>query len=197
MEDTILAKYKIGVTEAGDAGLDLSWINKLHLVDGAIVITKCVSPDFHNAVHATITGYGGTKLEPNVPLPVDNYKAIMDLIDAGFLKERIVVRVDPIIPTSKGILTASKIIGTFMDSDFSRYRISVIDMYPHVRKRFEQANLTLPYNNMFSPNKEQLDHVDRMIRNVKAYWLNHHSECTVRIETCAEPELTEPIIRWL
>lgn len=45
-----MPKYKIGITEAGDAGLDLSWLDKLDAVDGAIVITKCVSPDFYDAV---------------------------------------------------------------------------------------------------------------------------------------------------
>lgn len=29
-----MPKYKIGITEAGDAGLDLSWANKLDTVDG-------------------------------------------------------------------------------------------------------------------------------------------------------------------
>lgn len=47
-----MAKYKIGITEAGDAGLDLSWKEKLGTVDGAVVITKCVSPAFYNAVLA-------------------------------------------------------------------------------------------------------------------------------------------------
>lgn len=41
-----MPKYKIGITEAGDAGLDLSWANKLDTVDGAIVITKCITPVF-------------------------------------------------------------------------------------------------------------------------------------------------------
>lgn len=47
-----MAKYKIGVTEAGDAGLDVSWQEKLGTVDGAVVITKCVSPAFYKAVLA-------------------------------------------------------------------------------------------------------------------------------------------------
>lgn len=29
-------KHKIGITEAGDAGLDRSWASKLDTVDGAI-----------------------------------------------------------------------------------------------------------------------------------------------------------------
>lgn len=45
-------------------------------VDGAIVITKCITPDFYEValankdkliIHATITGYGHSILEPNVP----------------------------------------------------------------------------------------------------------------------------------
>ena len=72
--------YKIGITEAGDAGVDLSWVDKMGSVDGAVLITKCISPNFVDAamkfkdkiiVHATITGYGGTILEPLVPYPYE------------------------------------------------------------------------------------------------------------------------------
>ena len=44
-----MALYKIGVTEAGDAGVDLFWEEKLDDVDAAVLITKCVSPDFFDA----------------------------------------------------------------------------------------------------------------------------------------------------
>lgn len=37
--------YKIGITEAGDAGVDLSWVDKMGSVDGAVLITKCISPN--------------------------------------------------------------------------------------------------------------------------------------------------------
>lgn len=72
-----MALYKIGVTEAGDAGVDLSWEEKLDDVDAAVLITKCVSPDFFDAtlrhkdkliIHTTVTGYGHSILEPNVPI---------------------------------------------------------------------------------------------------------------------------------
>lgn len=35
--------YKIGITEAGDAGVDLSWGEKLNRIDAAVLITKCVA----------------------------------------------------------------------------------------------------------------------------------------------------------
>ena len=88
-----MTKYKIGATEAGDACLDLSWINKIDSVDSAILITKCISQDFIDAalnhkekiiIHATITGYGGSILEPNVPKPKDEFEAICSLIEQGF-----------------------------------------------------------------------------------------------------------------
>lgn len=34
---------KIGITERGDAGIDLSWYEKLSLVDGTILITKNIT----------------------------------------------------------------------------------------------------------------------------------------------------------
>lgn len=119
-----MSRYKIGITEAGDAGLDLSWADKLNTVDGAIVITKCVTPGFYDAalsnkdkliIHTTFTGYGHSVLEPNVPYPYDEFDAIMALEQAGFPKEQIVIRIDPIIPTPKGITTAKNVFKTFME----------------------------------------------------------------------------------
>ena len=67
---------KIGITEQGDACLDLSWTNKINLMDGAIIISKTFSPTFNENLlkykdsiiyHATITGLGSSIIEPNVP----------------------------------------------------------------------------------------------------------------------------------
>ena len=61
-----MAKYMIGVTEAGDASVNLQWEKTLEKVDGAILVTKNVSKDFRAAVmrspnkvivHATVTGF--------------------------------------------------------------------------------------------------------------------------------------------
>lgn len=202
-----MSRYKIGITEAGDAGLDLSWVNKLDTVDGAIVITKCVTYPFYDAVlankdklvvHATFTGYGHSVLEPCVPPPYDEFDAIMVLERAGFPKEKIVIRVDPIIPTSKGIETAKNVIETFMDVGFSRFRVSIVDMYPHVRERFKTAGLPLPYGEHgFCPSEEQIRAVDKMLEEVTEHWIsigNREVFCdTLRIESCAEPGLTNAI----
>lgn len=150
-----MSSYKIGVTEAGDAGVDLSWIERLDSVDAAVLITKRVSQDFLDAaleykdrliIHTTITGYGHSVLEPNVPTPYEEFAAIMELVKVGFPMEKIVVRVDPIIPTAKGLSVAYRTMVPFMEMGFPRYRVSVIDMYPHVRNRFKEAGLPLPFS---------------------------------------------------
>ena len=199
-----MPKYKIGITEAGDAGLDLSWVNKLDTVDGAIVITKNITIGFYNAViehkdklivHATVTGYGDSILESNVPHPALELGSITKLVEGGFPKNKVVIRVDPIIPTKKGIETALRVIKAFMDDGFSRFRVSIIDMYPHVRERFKAAGLPLPYGEFgFYPSSEQVKAVDRMLLDAEIYWSSlgdRTNTCgMLMIESCAEPGLT-------
>lgn len=196
-----MAKYKIGITEAGDAGLDLSWEDKLHNVDGAILITKNITPGVIQSairnkeklvVHATITGYGGTVIEPNVPCPQEAFTHLSDLVEFGFPKQKVVVRVDPIIPTPKGIEKARSVIQEGIDKGYTRFRVSIIDMYPHVRERFAQKELPLPYGDKgFLPSALQSEEVDKMLN----YLINYGkmSEHLVQIETCAEPQLKNAI----
>lgn len=194
--------YKIGITEAGDAGIDLSWVNKLNTVDGAVVITKDINDAFIEAVlqnkdklivHATCTGYGGTVLEPHVPTAQEQISAALRLVEGGFPKEQMVIRVDPIIPTGKGLDRALDVIEKSMDAGFNRYRISVLDMYPHVRERFREANLPLPYGDRFSASREQMADVDEMLFEAVTYWTERGNlSSDIHIESCAEPTLKIP-----
>lgn len=203
MEDS-MSKYRIGITEAGDAGLDLTWANKLNTVDRAVVITKCPTSDFVDAVlehrdkimiHITCTGYGGSVLEPNVPKWPQVFDTASNFVRWGFPQEKMVVRVDPIIPTDKGLDKALRVIEAFMEMHFNRFRVSVIDMYQHVRDRFLAAGLPLPYGERFGPSRAQLGEVDAMLREAGAYWQNNVSPDygPLRIESCAEPGLREAI----
>ena len=84
---------KIGITEYGDAGIDLRWKDRLTYMDGAILITKNITNAFTQAVfdvakntpiilHATCTGWGGTVMEPNVPdykTQLENTKHLIDI----------------------------------------------------------------------------------------------------------------------
>lgn len=200
-----MAKYKIGVTEAGDAGLDLSWVGKMQSVDGAILITKnigkidgafaaCVFEYVDKVIiHATTTGYGGTVLEPNVPHYTEQLgnahvlaQKCNDYTSFNFF-ERMVIRVDPILPTVKGVNRAYIVLKSAADFGFKRFRVSIIDLYPHVRKRFKEAHLPQPYNGGMYPPIEYISLVNDMLgRFVEQY---PH----VRIEACAEPGLCNVI----
>lgn len=146
---------KIGITEKGDAGLDLSWYEKRKTYDGLILITKKLSDEFikkakdtNCIVHATITGLGGSVYEPNVPDSEESiyyFNRLSDVIGS----KRVVLRIDPIIPTKEGVEKALNVYRDLHSENFykTRVRISFLDNYPHVKQRFINAGLEpLPYN---------------------------------------------------
>lgn len=141
---------KIGITERGDAGIDFSWVPFLKTVDGAVIITKQMSDAFNNLimaaerpviVHCTCTGWGGSWMEPNVQ-PMDvQIGYLKKLLDMGFPEDRVVLRVDPIIPNEEGLCRAETVLkyASHILPERFRVRFSVFDDYPHVRERMARA----------------------------------------------------------
>ena len=182
---------RIGITEQGDAGLDLSWLEKSKGVDGLILVTKNVTrPQFKEALtqlkkpfvlHCTCTGMGGTEWEPNVPSPEEQIIALKRLIDEGVVNYRnVVIRIDPINPAELGyFLDAIKTVQRIFPHNWKqfRYRISVMDYYPHVRERLK--GLKLPYCESFQAS----DVIFRLIGR----FLETYPE--ILFESCAEPKL--------
>ena len=83
MFEGIKTNFKFGITERGDAGLDLTWTDRIHAVEGAVIISKCANLEFSQALlnyrekiiyHSTCTGFGGTLFEPNVPSVDEKFK---------------------------------------------------------------------------------------------------------------------------
>lgn len=185
---------RIGITERGDAGLDLSWSKKLDSVDAAILITKNITPQFikevikHSdkklKVHCTMTGWGGTQIERNVPEMSKQIDALEDLVIAGFSRKMIVGRVDPIIPSAEGIDRACFAIRNFIEYGIKEIRVSIVDMYPHARSRFSTNGIEAPYGSNFLPSRWQVSKVDKML----SYFLNENPNVT--FYSCAEPGLT-------
>lgn len=177
---------KIGITESGDPAFDASWLDKIDCVNGVILVTKNLTDALVDAImqhkdkiilHATCTGMGGTMIEPNVPDYTRQLAQVSKLIELGFPKERIVVRVDPIVPTEKGLKTAQKVIDA---SPIKHFRISALDMYPHVRNRFIEKGVPLPYGNNFQASAEQFENMRK--------WLASQDKNYI-FETCAEANL--------
>lgn len=184
-----------GITEAGDASMDYSWEQKLDTVTGATLITKFPSDKFLVRVlpysnkpvmlHITITGYGGTAVEPHVCKPTYALQQIRKLIDMGWDPKRIVLRIDPIIPTQAGIWRFATVVWLSREiiPEVTRVRVSILDMYHHVRKRFEKAGLPDPYNGNFQCSGEQARQVNVEISKLKKQFPE------LQFESCAEKML--------
>jgi len=175
--------FKVGITEQGDAGLDFSWVNKLCRVN--IIISKELNDELiENLIkhknkiifHMTCTGHGATKLEPNVPSVQYTHNQITKLIKSGFPPNQIVLRVDPIIPTAKGINTVREVLDLFKGIGIIRVRYSFIDMYPHVIKRFTDNDIKLPFKGFSAPQK-MIDNTYDLFKEYEHYY---------RFESCAE-----------
>lgn len=172
---------EIGITERGDAALDLSWINWVRSEKPAILITKdpgkllqellyqSNSKNFNIIIHTTITGMGSNIIEPNVPKKSEaltSYKHLCLLYGV----DRVVLRIDPIIPTQAGIDLAKSVLEH--KEPGGRVRISFFDQYNHVKERLKTAGITLPWESFHAPYN---------LRN-KAY------EELGRPEICGEPD---------
>lgn len=184
---------KIGITERGDAGLNLVWKDKLKTLNGAILITKNLTNEFiwhvlRNQdvpiiIHVTCTGYGGSELEPNVPLMDYQFKKTVELINKGFPASNIVLRIDPIFPTEKGLFKAKQVIECYKRTlyfmNVNRIRVSILDEYKHVKQRFINKGWYAIYGNNQFASDEQIQSVAEL--------LGEYPDIT--FETCAESKL--------
>lgn len=162
---------KIGVTERGDAGLDFSWVDKLFQAN--IIISKNLNNKLIDNLikykdkiifHMTCTGYGRTILEPNVPSLTFTCEQIEKLIKKGFPARQIVLRIDPIISTNKGIFRVEIILNVFKNIGIKRVRFSFLDLYPNVQRRFLSKGIKPPYNSFTAPlhmREETLNMLDK------------------------------------
>lgn len=196
----------IGITEGSDPAFGnweqaLTDSNGNYIVSGAILITK----NLHDAliadilrvnhtlpisVHATCTGWGGTAMEPHVPTPRIQLRQIRKLIRAGFPRNRITLRIDPIIDVGNGVEVAASVAKTALAHDILtpndpngvRVRVSVLDCYPHVRDRFRERGIVVPYNGTFTAPKSTFDKIAIAFKPI--------IDAGIIINTCAEPLLT-------
>ncbi len=193
---------RIGITEQGDAGLDLSWESKLPNIDGTILITKNLTEACKNAIlnahrkehrlilHLGCTGWGQSVIEPNVPRYTKQIDSVMDLIRKGFPKKQIVLRIDPIIPTESGLKAVQNVLDYAIQKHLLpepgntpeiRIRISVLDEYAHVKQRLKEAGYASFYpGKTFTASREQFQEITKTL---KPYGFPIH--------TCAEPNLTD------
>ena len=183
----------IGITEAGDPAVNSGWQDWVCDGKPAILITKdpdklgmrlildCISPRPRNIlIHCTITGYGETPLEPGAPAPGGALDTMMRL-RSTYGPERVILRVDPIIPMGKGLQTASRVIQGALNRGYEgRVRISFMDNYSHNHNRWRERGLSIPPWNTFHSSI----HVRR---EILARLEDRYP--TLSFEVCGEPDM--------
>ena len=181
----------IGITEAGDPAVDSGWEGwTLHDHKPTLLITKdpgklhnrlSILGSFteHILIHCTITGYGETLYEPKVPSPtaaLDHMKGLADWLG----QERVILRVDPIIPTLHGVVRAQRVMAGAINRmpDIKRVRISFMDNYKHNHHRWRERGVPLlPYSSFHAPlqqRQEALAELQKVMPHLK-------------FEVCGEP----------
>lgn len=203
---------KIGITERGDAGRDMRWYQAClqKETDGAILVSKTITKNmgdhvldlvqkqFPLIIHATCTGWGSTWLEPGVFTPDEQLNAAASLVECGFPKQNLVIRIDPIIPTPEGIKRAiavldgaleRKLIGT---KNGARIRFSIMDEYRHVKHRLIQSG----HQPFYGPVNFQCTRKQKaaVIKVLSDWYTEHESTTTMpKLETCGEdPAIIQP-----
>lgn len=150
---------RIGITERGDPCFDFAWIKWVLSGKPAILITKnpivihkklSKLPRKNVIVHCTITGFGGTDYEPNV---IDSDAALRGYSDLINLlgKDRVILRIDPIVVTWNRIILAEKILRKAREIADTRVRISFLDLYPHVKSRMRAEGIKIPAYKFHAP----------------------------------------------
>ena len=182
---------RFGTTEISDPCFHLEIFENLY--DGNLIITKRLTPALIDklvenkdkcVLHVTCTGMGGSKIEPLVPPKETTYNKVLELINKGFPVEQIVLRVDPIIPTEKGIATAISVIELFKETGIKRVRISFLDMYKHVKERFKENDVPLPYETFHANNETRWEAFSKIFEIC--------NKNNMSVEMCGEPPVGEP-----
>lgn len=166
----------VGITEGADPTVHDGWVSWVKAGRAAVLVTKMprlllprVSAEDNVLVHCTITGLGGSVIEPNVDpteVSLDYYHRFCRLLGS----DRVVLRVDPIVYVDDDSVEALKALVAEAEG---KVRISFVDAYPHVRIRFEAAGLAALQSSF---------HMDYAVRR-RVY------EALGRPEVCAEPGL--------
>lgn len=143
---------KIGITEQSDPSINYTWTKSIKNVDCAFLITKKLTNKLISEIlknkskiilHHSITGYGDSIVEPEIYHYTEAFKQLNSLVDRGFNKNQIVIRIDPIIPLESYFEKSLDVFNEAVKYGFNRVRFSFIDLYPHVKQRFIENKILL------------------------------------------------------
>lgn len=187
-----------GITETYEPAYDFSWVDNLKI--GNVLITKYLTDKFIDILcepivrskcilHLTVTGMGNTMMEEFVPSIEISVNQLKKLLNKGFPKNQIVLCLSPIIPTVEGINDAIKVLDAFKDFGIRRIRFSTLNMYNHVKRRFLNNNIPLPYLTYSCP-----QYMRDNLMNAMLNYFNVTTNESWDSDICAEIDLDEGLI---
>jgi len=191
----------VGVTEQGDPSIYTEWIEKTGDMDGIILVTKAPGAFINSTleseiekikdkliIHCTITGYGHTVVEPNVNSQLVSVMMMKELKLRGY---NIVLRIDPIIPTIKGLERMKEVIElskVYLGLEGLRIRWSLIDNYAHI----EHRGIELPWTSFNVPENSNSKTEYHGANEVIEYFKILEEQDKAIIETCCEDYIQIP-----
>lgn len=95
--------------------------------------------------HVTVTGLGGTELEPHVPPPEFVWKYILGLVELAGHPSRVRLRPDPLLKVARAgrVITntgaAEEIVRTGVRMGLAHFSTSFMEHYPRVVRRLRRA----------------------------------------------------------
>lgn len=98
-------------------------------------------------IHCTITGLGGSSVEPHIPSPDYILEQSLEVIKKYRISpEAVTLRIDPIIPELLAwqMNKIPHMLESFAEVGVRDCRISIVDYYPHVRERFDRLGIEHP-----------------------------------------------------
>lgn len=131
--------------------------------------------------HFTITGLGGTKVEPHISPPGEVLKDSLELMRTMRLDPKTVtLRIDPLIPelVEEQMQWIPKLLEAFAFEGVRDCRISVMDYYPHVRARFGDIGIDMQHRS-FQAGKDTIDALVLDVAQIAARF-------DVQVHLCAE-----------
>lgn len=190
MSKVLDKSQRIGITESSEVAFNLEAFDNLY--KGNIIITKRLTDKLIEKLvehkdkiilHCCVTGMGGSRIEPFVPTVEQTLGKFKKLISDGFPIEHVVLRVDPIVPTDKGINTAIGVLKAFGGLGIARVRISFLDNYKHVRERFREEKIDVLYDGKFhAPLETRL----KALETIKSCAFENGFR---DVEACGEPSI--------
>lgn len=133
----------LGITRNYEPSQDLTLFYRLKDIN--IIITKDLrNPVFQNLLlqnkgkiilHVNVTGWGSTPVESKIPHPATTFNIVTNLINQGFPKNQMVLRIDPIIPNETGLNAFELVLSTFAKLKIQRCRISLLRLFPFIQQR--------------------------------------------------------------